>query len=69
MPGADRSAPPPGGDPWTLCFAGFDPAVEGAREALLTIGNGYLATRGAMTHAGSDEVHCPARTWPGSTTG
>lgn len=59
MPGADRSTPPPGGDPWTLCFVGFDPAVEGAREALLTIGNGYLATRGAMTHAGSDEVHCP----------
>ena len=32
---------------------------EGTREALLTLGNGYLATRGAMAHATADDVHYP----------
>src|SRR3546814_8132246 len=34
-------------DPWVLAYAGFDPAHEGHREALTTVGNGYLGTRGA----------------------
>src|SRR5574338_1582793 len=33
--------------PWLLAYEGFDPAHEGHREALTTLGNGYLATRGA----------------------
>ncbi|MEV0569322.1 hypothetical protein [Dactylosporangium sp. NPDC050588] len=33
---------------WTLQFDGSDPAREGLREALCTLGNGYLATRGAL---------------------
>ena len=33
--------------PWLLVYEGFDPAHEGHREALTTLGNGYLATRGA----------------------
>lgn len=46
-------------DPWVLAYRGFDPATEGTREALLTLGNGYLATRGAMTHVTADGVHYP----------
>ena len=34
-------------DPWQLVYEGFDPAHEGHREALITLGNGYMATRGA----------------------
>ncbi|MDO9458506.1 MAG: beta-phosphoglucomutase family hydrolase, partial [Alphaproteobacteria bacterium] len=30
---------------WSLVFDGFDPAHEGIREALCTLGNGYFATR------------------------
>ena len=26
--------------PWTLSYEGFDPALEGRREALFTLGNG-----------------------------
>jgi trehalose/maltose hydrolase-like predicted phosphorylase/transcriptional regulator with XRE-family HTH domain len=32
---------------WTLSYEGFDPAGEGLREALCTLGNGRFATRGA----------------------
>ncbi|MEV0389238.1 glycosyl hydrolase family 65 protein [Nonomuraea sp. NPDC050643] len=34
-------------NPWTLAYEGFDPASEGLREALCTLGNGRFATRGA----------------------
>jgi len=43
-----------------LSFRDFDPAREGTREALLTVGNGYMAARGAMTHVGPDDIHYPA---------
>ncbi len=46
-------------DPWFLGFRGFDPAEEGRREALLTVGNGYVGTRGAMVHVSADTVHYP----------
>jgi beta-phosphoglucomutase family hydrolase len=45
--------------PWTLSCEGFDPAVEGRREALFTLGNGYFATRGATAEAVADGVHYP----------
>ena len=32
---------------WALSYEGFSPDEEGQREALCTLGNGYLATRGA----------------------
>ncbi|MFG1703059.1 pyridoxamine 5'-phosphate oxidase family protein [Nonomuraea sp. M3C6] len=32
---------------WILTYEGFDPAAEGLREALCTLGNGRFATRGA----------------------
>ncbi len=44
---------------WTLVYDGFDPADEGLREALCTLGNGYFATRGALPEASADEVHYP----------
>ncbi len=44
---------------WTLRYDGFDPAEEGRREALCTLGNGYFATRGAAPEATADQVHYP----------
>jgi alpha,alpha-trehalase len=35
-------------DRWVLRYEGFDPDQEGHREALCTVGNGYVATRGAL---------------------
>ncbi|MGO4784310.1 glycoside hydrolase family 65 protein [Cryobacterium sp. W22_MBD10_FK3] len=46
-------------DPWLLRFDGFDPAAEGHREALCTLGNGYWGTRGAAPEARTDSVHYP----------
>ncbi|WP_216856226.1 glycoside hydrolase family 65 protein [Acidisphaera sp. S103] len=40
-------------------FDGFDPAAEGIREALCTLGNGYFATRAAAPWAKADGVHYP----------
>ena len=44
---------------WTLAYEGFDPAREGIRESLCTLGNGYFATRGAAIWAHADDVHYP----------
>lgn len=44
---------------WLLAYDGFDPAREGLREALCTLGNGYVATRGAAPEARADGVHYP----------
>jgi len=44
---------------WSLVFEGFDPAHEGIREALCTLGNGYFATRGATAGAVADGIHYP----------
>jgi trehalose/maltose hydrolase-like predicted phosphorylase len=46
-------------NPWTFAYEGFDPAEEGLREALCTLGNGYFATRGAAPEAAADGVHYP----------
>ncbi|MGK2939391.1 MAG: glycoside hydrolase family 65 protein [Solirubrobacteraceae bacterium] len=48
-----------GPDGWTLVFEGYDPETEGLREALCTLGNGYLATRGAAPEAVAGDVHYP----------
>lgn len=53
----DRLRPPLSG--WTLRYEGFDPATEGRREALCTLGNGVFATRGAAPEARADGVHYP----------
>ena len=44
---------------WILEYSGFDPAREGLREALCTLGNGCLATRGAAPEARADGAHYP----------
>ena len=55
--------------PWSLVFNRFDPAQEGIREALCTLGNGYFATRGAAPGAVADGIHYPGLTSPAATTG
>ncbi|BCJ34026.1 hypothetical protein Athai_15290 [Actinocatenispora thailandica] len=40
-------------DPWRLSYDRFRPDEERLREALCTLGNGYLATRGAAPEPGS----------------
>ena len=44
---------------WSLVYEGYEPAQEGLREALCTLGNGYFATRGAAAEAVADGVHYP----------
>ncbi|MGA2404387.1 MAG: beta-phosphoglucomutase family hydrolase [Syntrophobacteraceae bacterium] len=44
---------------WSLVFEGFDPAHEGIRETLCTLGNGYFATRAAAAWAVADDIHYP----------
>ena len=44
---------------WTLEYNNFKPAQEGLREALCTLGNGYLGTRGAVTESGASRIHYP----------
>ncbi|SCL32892.1 Trehalose and maltose hydrolase (possible phosphorylase) [Micromonospora rhizosphaerae] len=44
---------------WALAYLDGEPAAEGTREAMLTLGNGYLATRGADPEASADDVHYP----------
>jgi beta-phosphoglucomutase family hydrolase len=45
--------------PWLLTYQGMDPAHEGHREALTTLGNGYMAARGASPESSSDGIHYP----------
>lgn len=44
---------------WLLTYLGFDPATEGQRESLLTLGNGYQGVRGALSESRADGVHYP----------
>ncbi len=44
---------------WSLTYQGFSPSQEGLREALCTVGNGYLATRGAAPESRAGDVHYP----------
>ena len=47
------------GDAWELVYEGYDPKYERLREALCTVGNGYVATRGCVPEAAASEVHYP----------
>lgn len=44
-------------DAWELVYDGYHPADERLREALCTVGNGYVATRGCAPEASASEVH------------
>ncbi|MFJ6262824.1 HAD-IA family hydrolase [Rhodococcus erythropolis] len=48
-----------GEDEWSLEYRGIDPDTAGTREALLTQGNGYFATRGALAETTADGIHYP----------
>lgn len=44
---------------WELLFEQFDPTMEGRRESLCSIGNGYLVSRGAAPESMADTIHSP----------
>jgi alpha,alpha-trehalase len=47
------------GDAWALVYEGYDPRYERLREALCTVGNGYVATRGCAPEATASDAHYP----------
>jgi beta-phosphoglucomutase family hydrolase len=46
-------------DEWSLVYRDYDPKKEKTREALLTVGNGYFATRGAMEETIATDINYP----------
>ena len=44
---------------WSLGYEGFDPDEEPLREALCTLGNGHIATRGAAPESRAGGCHYP----------
>ncbi len=52
--GLEEAAAP--GNAWELVYEGYDPANERLREALCTVGNGYVATRGCAPEATASEA-------------
>ena len=47
-------------DNWEISYNNYDPASEKSREALLTVGNGYFGTRGAMEETSANNSNYPA---------
>nr|ABD75762.1 putative haloacid dehalogenase-like family hydrolase [uncultured bacterium] len=46
-------------DAWKLHYYDYDLDKERSREALLTVGNGYFGTRGALEESGANRVNYP----------
>lgn len=46
-------------DSWLLKYHDYDQEKERSREALLTVGNGYFGTRGALEESRANEVNYP----------
>ncbi|MCF8112183.1 MAG: beta-phosphoglucomutase family hydrolase [Desulfobacteraceae bacterium] len=46
-------------DQWSITFHDYTPDFEKTRETLLTVGNGYLGTRGAMEESSAGPVNYP----------
>ena len=46
-------------DNWKLTYNDYNPKKEKSREALLTVGNGYTGTRGAMEETSSCDTNNP----------
>ncbi|MGO8853302.1 trehalose-phosphatase [Mycobacterium sp.] len=46
-------------DAWELVYEGYDPNYERLREALCTVGNGYVASRACAPEATTSEAHYP----------
>lgn len=49
----------PSDDPWSIVFDSYDPKVEGRREVLCALGNGYFVSRAAAPEARADDIHYP----------
>jgi trehalose/maltose hydrolase-like predicted phosphorylase len=47
------------GEDWIISYDEYEPGTERRREALLTLGNGYFATRAAACEATAGESHYP----------
>ncbi|UCG27372.1 MAG: HAD-IA family hydrolase [Bacteroidales bacterium] len=45
---------------WSLTYHDYDPEKERSREALMTVGNGYFGTRGALEESAANRVNYPA---------
>ncbi|MDB4584809.1 glycoside hydrolase family 65 protein, partial [Draconibacterium sp.] len=45
--------------PWSLEYNDYDPKKEKSRESLLTVGNGYLGTRGALEESTASDTNYP----------
>jgi beta-phosphoglucomutase family hydrolase len=48
-------------DSWRVAYSDYDPKKEKTRETLLTVGNGYFGTRGAM-----EETDAGGQNYPGT---
>ena len=46
-------------DPWCLTYDGYEPSRRALHEALCTLGNGYVATRGALDEVDAGGPHSP----------
>lgn len=46
-------------NPWSLEYDNYDPKKEKSRESLLTVGNGYLGTRGAQEETTASDTNYP----------
>lgn len=46
-------------DNWSITYHDYDPEKERTRETLLTVGNGYFGTRGAMEETDANEKNYP----------
>jgi len=46
-------------DGWEITYHTYEPTKERTREALLTVGNGYMGTRGAMDENDANAINYP----------
>jgi len=46
-------------DGWNITYNTYEPNKERTREALLTVGNGYSGTRGAMNESDANKINYP----------
>ena len=46
-------------DNWSLTYLDYDLKKERSREALMTVGNGYFGTRGALEEVSANEINYP----------
>jgi len=44
---------------WSISYYDYDPEKEGMRETLLTVGNGYFGTRGALEETHASDINYP----------